>query len=237
MSWLSGLSSVVETVGVATQAAGVAASFYGAQQQADALRGQAPAIQDLSEEERAFVLEQSQLEAELLEKQGLDQIEVLQFNQGVARENASWELQAGEVAFNQARRQWQAKVSDTVARFAASGARLDGTTNDFILSQVGEMEEDLFLIGLNSERAAKQEEQRAELFGVQERQTRENTAAQIAARLRVGELEADAVGTAASARASAARTSARTASIQGFGNLFRGGASVLSDFADTGAFD
>jgi len=221
MPFSIGLGTILEGVGLATQ-------LFGSFQQSEALEDQAGGIEDLSVEEQAFIREQARIEAGLIELQGADEAEVLAFNEGVAQSNAAWERRAGEVAFSQAQKRWEAHVSSAVAKFAASGARLTGTTNDVILEQIGEMEEDLFLLGLNAERAALQEEDRGRLFSLQRRQVEARTKRQKEARIQIGEIEGETAGTEAAARARAARTGAQTAQIGGFAGLFKGGASLLA---------
>ena len=218
--------------GLALQGIGIAASLVASKKQSDALEDQATQVEDLSEEEERFIREQAELEADLIEVQGRDEIEVLAFNQGVALNNAAWEQRAGEVAVQQARKRWEAHIKSMVAGFAASGTRLTGTTNDVIMEQIGEMELDLFNLSLNSERAAGQQEDQARLFSLQADQINASAKRRAADRRRIGQLEAEASGTAAAARASAARTGASTARITGVGSAISGGASLLGDFAE-----
>lgn len=212
--------------------AGAAAAFSGAQDASDALDRQASQIATLGDEESRFLIEQSELEADLIFEEGLDQAEVLAFNQAVALENAAWERRAGDVAFEQSRKRWEHQIKDTVAQFAASGARLDGTTNDVILEQIGEMEEDLFNIGLNTERAATRAETQGDFFSLQRDQVKESAKRRSEGRKAIGLLESGTAQTAAGARAQAARTQANTADITGTSSLFRSGSSLLGSIAE-----
>ena len=228
----SDVSNVVQGVGAVAGAVGAATAFSGAEDAADALSRQAGQIEELGEEEARFVIEQAELEADLIAADGSDQAAVLAFNQRVALDNAAWERRAGGVAFNQSRKRWEHQIKDTVAQFAASGARLTGTTNDVILEQISEMEEDLFNVGLNAERAALREDSQADFFSLRHDQVLHSAQRRSEGRRAIGLLEAGATETAAGARAQAARTQSRTAEITGTADLFKSGSSLLSGIAD-----
>jgi hypothetical protein len=221
-------SDIFEAGSLIAGGMGAVASFLGTGRRAEALEAQAGQIQNLSAREQAFIRAQAAIEAELIERQGQDDANVLAFNEAMAASNASWERQAGDIAVSQASRRWQAHVDAIAARFAMSGATLQGTTTDVILEQVAEMEEDLFLIGLNAERAALQQEQRGRLFSLQRRQVEARAARQKAARLHVGAIESEAAGTAAAGRAAAARRGAQNARITGMTELFDSASGLLS---------
>ena len=194
--------------------------------------GRQSQISQLGDEESRFLIEQSELEAELVLEEGLDQAEVLAFNQSVALENAAWERRAGDVAFEQSRKRWEHQIKNTVAQFASSGARLEGTTNDVIFEQIGEMEEDLFNIGLNAERAAMQQETQGDFFSLQRDQVTASAKRRSEGRKAIGLLESGTAQTAAGARAQAARTQANTADIVGTSSLFKSGSSLLGSVAE-----
>ncbi len=234
-------------------------------QSVEALRAQAAQLEALTAEEQGFIREQALREAGLIEAAGGEEGEVLLFNEGVARANAEWERRAGDVAFRQLQRRWERHVSTITARFAASGTTLTGTTNDVILGQIGEMEEDLFLTELNTQRAVAIEEDQAGFYSLRRRQLEARTRRQAAARLSLGDIEADITGlegeasvirfesatTEAAARAAAsrsgaaasrssaaaARSRARSAEIGGFADLFRSGARLASSDAFGSLFD
>jgi len=231
MSFLSGLSGIVQGIGIATQAAGVVTSFIGAQRTADAFDRQAVRIEELSEEERGAILAIGETEAQLIEAEGRDAADVLAFNEQVALSNAAWERRAGEAAAEQARRAWERQVKSVVAQFAATGARLTGSTNDVILEQVAEMERDLFLMNLNTERSVAQQTDQARMFSLQKSQVERQTRFRSEARRQVAAINADASETAAAARASAARTSAGTTRIDGLGDVIRGAGGLLGEIA------
>ena len=225
-------SNPIASAAAAVGAVGAATSFSASRDSADALDRQAAQVAELGDEEARFLIEQSELEAELILEEGLDQADVLAFNQAVALENAAWERRAGDVAFEQSRKRWESHVKNTVAQFAASGARLDGTTNDVILEQIDEMEEELFNIGLNTERAATQQETQGNFFSLQRDQVKASAKRRSEGRKAIGLLESDTAETAASARSQAARTQANTASITGTAGLFKSGSSLLGSIAE-----
>lgn len=232
MSLFAGLGGIAKGIGLVSDVVSIGTTLYGGKKTSDALEDQAAAIGDLSARERAFIREQAEIEADLLEQQGADQAEVLEFNRRVALENAEWERQSGEIAMRQAEKQWEAHIGNVVATFAASGTRLTGTTNDVIMEQVAEAEQDFFVLGLNSERAVSREEDRARLFSLQQEQTERRAREQAKGRRRVGELEAEIAGTSAAARASAARTQASTSRIGTLGSAFSGFANLAGDVAE-----
>ena len=229
---MSGFGALFQGLSAAAAVVGAATAFKGSRDASKALDRQAAQVAELGDDEARFLIEQSGLEAELIEAEGDDQASVLAFNQAVALENAAWERRAGDVAFEQSRKRWESHVKNTVAQFAASGARLDGTTNDVILEQIGEMEEELFNIGLNTQRAATQQETQSDFFSLQRDQVKASAKRRSEGRKAIGLLESGTAETAASARLQAARTQANTASITGTSSLFRSGSSLLADIAD-----
>jgi|GEM_PF-2635284 len=229
MSFLSGLSGIIQGISVATQAAGVVTSFLGADRSADAFDAQAVRIEELSEEERGALIAIGETEAQLIEAEGQDQADVLAFNEQVALSNARWERRAGEAAAEQARRAWERQAKSVVAAFAASGTRLSGTTNDVVLEQVAEMERDLFLINLNTERAVAQQQDQARMFSLQKAQIERRATFRAEARREVAAINADASETAAAARAAAARGAADASRIGGFTQALRGAGDLLGE--------
>ena len=224
------MSAFTDGLGLVLAAVGVGTAVVGAVQQSNALEDQASQIENLSGEEKAFIEEQALIEADLIASQGLDEQQVLEFNRNVALSNAEYERRSGEVALNQSQRRWESQISSVTANFAASGARLTGTTNDVILEQVNEAEKDFFNIGLNTARAVAAQEDQASFFSLQKDQIAASTKRKTEARLRIGLLESNAVGTTAAARAGAARTSSTSALLSGFGSAARQGGSLLGDF-------
>lgn len=232
MSFLEGLTSIFQGIGVAAEVVGVATSLIGANDAADALENQAAQLTGLSEVESRAIREIAETEARIYEAEASDAMATYDFNIGIAMQNAAWERRAGEISIQQATLKWENQVKSTVARFAASGARLDGTTNAVIAEQVGEMEKDLFVLGLNTERAAGQQEEQARMFSLQKDQLQRRAATRAAARRRVGEIDAETSLLTGGARASAAGTQAGTARIAGYGSALRGTGGLLGDIAD-----
>lgn len=217
---------------LAAGAAGAAAAFSGARDAAEALDRQASRIEDLGEDEARFVVEQADIEANLILAAGEDEAEALDFNRARALENAAWERRAGGVALGQAERRWRARIGDATARFAASGATLEGTTATVLEEMIGEMEEDLFNITLNAERAAARQESQADLFTMRHGQVLAAARRRADGRRALGLLEAGTAETTAAARAQAARTRSRAAGTAGVSDLLRSGSSLLSRLAE-----
>ncbi len=216
--------------------AGAAASLAGSRETARAYDDRAARLGELGEAEAEFLVRQADLEAELLMAEGLDEAGALAFNRRVALENAEWERRAGRVALEHSRKRWEDHIETTVARFAASGATLEGTTTDFVMEQIGEMEEDLFNIGLNAERAALREEAQADFFSLRHDQAAASARRRSEGRRSLGRLEAGTAAAAATGRAQAARTRSRAAETAGLANLFRSGSSLLSGIAEFDLF-
>lgn len=222
---------------LAAGAAGAAAAFAGSRDASEALDRQASRIENLGEEEARFIVEQAGIEADLIAAAGEDEAEALEFNRARAMENAAWERRAGDVALGQAERRWRARIGDAVAGFAASGATLEGTTATVIEEMIGEMEEDLFNITLNAERAAARQESQADLFTMRHGRVLDAARRRAEGRRALGLLEAGTAETTAAARAQAARTRARAAETAGAADLLRSGSSLLSSIAEFGLFD
>ena len=208
MSLLSDLVGAV--TGFVSDEPVAAAAVSGARDAAKALDRQASRIEDLGE----------------------DEAEALQFNRTRALENAAWERRAGGVALGQAERRWRARIGDATARFAASGATLEGTTTTVLEEMIGEMEEDLFNITLNAERAAARQESQADLFTMRHGQVLAAARRRADGRRALGLLEAGTAETTAAARARAARTRSRAAETAGVADLLRSGSGLLSRIAD-----
>ncbi|NQV79775.1 MAG: hypothetical protein HQ495_04430 [Alphaproteobacteria bacterium] len=172
--------------------------------QAQAQEAQAAEARAIAEKQAAFALEMAEIEARLTQEEGEDAYQAALFNQAVARDNATWEAEAGAVALSQARTKWAAHLGSVTNALATSGFRLDGTASHVLAEQAAEAQKDYLNIRRTTENQVARQQAQATLFGKEGTRALDVAARQVEAIRRGGEIDAESTRLTgnASARAS-----------------------------------
>lgn len=217
---------ILTAIDVGTRLFGGLLDNKASRSQADALSSQAAFSLQFSEQQARYAEEIAELEANLLQKQGLTAQEIALFNAEVARSNAAWEQRAGDIVLDQARRSGQARLSSISAAIASQGRVLDDTTSNGLLAEsLAALENDLASIQLTTQSRVARERQQANLIELQGQRAADFAIEQASGRLRAGEIEADGL------RQSANLQSANTA-IRADNSRLAGRSSLFGAFTD-----